>query len=198
VRILEDLGLSFYGCLFQRFGGKSGGRLRIPEAEKRLSRNTGSEFVRAGVDSKSVDNGARWRRCAVVGMVAKGNCRCLACTPLLAKPAHTGDLVIVRDDSGARQWIEEIGKIGTERESMRDITLNVKCGQILFTQWFIRTIGAASACEIVRTMRLGPEAKPTGRASLCTDGLDDIDRRKAFAQSAGLSTFTEICRCFPP
>jgi hypothetical protein len=96
--------------------------------------------------------------------------------PGVRKPARAGDPVIARDDSGARGWIEEIGKIGTERESMRDITLNVKCGQLLFTQWFILTIGAASACEIVRTMRLGPEAKPAGRASLCTDGLDDIDR----------------------
>jgi len=34
--------------------------------------------------------------------------------------------VIARDDSGARRWIEEIGKIGTEREGMRDSTLNVK------------------------------------------------------------------------
>ena len=59
-------------------------------------------------------------------MVAKGNCRCLACTTVRAEPAHAGDPVIVRDDSGARGWIEEIGKIDTERESMRDITLSVK------------------------------------------------------------------------
>ena len=28
---------------------------------------------------------------------------------------------------------------------------------------------------------LGPEAKPAGRATVCPNGLDDIDRRKAFA-----------------
>ena len=154
--------------------------------------------VRDGVNSKPRDEGAHRRCCASVGMVAKGNCRSLACTPVRAKPAPAGGPVMARDDSGARGWIEEIGKIETGRESMRDSTLNVKYRQLLFTQWFIRTIGAESACEIVRTMRLGPEAKPAGRASLCTDGLDDIDRRKAFAWSAGLSRFTETCCCFPP
>src|ERR1700730_18127594 len=81
-------------------------------------------------------------------MVAKGNCRSLACTPVRAKPARAGDPVIARDDSGARGWIEEIGKIETGRESIRDSTLNVKCGQLLFTQWSIRTIVRGSPARV--------------------------------------------------
>lgn len=46
--------------------------------------------------------------------------------PVPAKSAHAGNLVIVRDDSGATRWIEEIGKIGTEKGSMRDISADVK------------------------------------------------------------------------
>jgi len=35
--------------------------------------------------------------------------------PVLAEAAHTGDLTIAPDDSAARQWIRDIGKIRTER-----------------------------------------------------------------------------------
>jgi hypothetical protein len=79
------------------------------------------------------------------------------------KPAHAGDSVIARDDSGARGWIEEIGKIETERESMRDSTLNVKYGQLLFTQWFIRTNRRGACMRNRSNDALGPEAKPAGR-----------------------------------
>ena len=71
---------------------------------KRLSRNTGmSGYVRVGVDSKSSDEGLRWRHCGSVRMVTKGNFGCFACNPMRTKPAQTGELVIVRDDSGTMQ-----------------------------------------------------------------------------------------------
>jgi hypothetical protein len=82
------------------FCGKGAERTRVASPKAAFAEHWNERVRSAGVDSKSSDEGLRWRRYACVRMVTKGNFRRFACDPVRARPAQTGELVIVRDHSG--------------------------------------------------------------------------------------------------
>ena len=83
-----------------------------------------SGYVRVGVDSKSSDESLHWRRDDFVRTVTKGNFRCFACNPMRAKLAQTGELVIVRDDSGR----DDSGAMQMDRGDRQNRDRNSKHG----------------------------------------------------------------------